>query len=74
MIEDPERLKRFTWEEGDVMTSQCVRCAHKFIGKPGCSAFPEGIPREILSNEHDHREPSPGDHGVQFFPADWAED
>jgi hypothetical protein len=33
-----------------------------------CDAFPDGdgIPSEIITNEADHREPFPGDHGIQF--------
>jgi hypothetical protein len=31
-----------------------------------CEAFPDGIPRRILENEVDHREPFGGDHGIRF--------
>lgn len=31
-----------------------------------CEAFPEAIPMPILLNEHDHREPYKGDHGIRF--------
>ena len=37
-----------------------------------CPAFPAGILGAILCNEHDHRLPYPGDHGIRFalIPAD----
>jgi len=60
--------------------SQCRQC-RKFIGmrQPNvveagevfiCHAFPQEIPRAVWTNEHDHREPFPGDNGVLFEPED----
>ena len=52
---------------------QCFRCKHMHDGASyTCDAFPEvaGIPEAILTNEHDHEEPFPGDHGIRFEPKD----
>ena len=50
---------------------QCLECVH-ITARRGdgmtCEAFPAPgrIPNAILLNEHDHREPFEGDHGVRF--------
>jgi hypothetical protein len=33
-----------------------------------CSAFPEGIPPEIIHNQFDHRYPKNGDNGIRYEP------
>lgn len=43
----------------------CGLCLH-FWGLDSCTAFPEGIPEEILHGPNNHKEPYPGDHGLRF--------
>lgn len=51
---------------------QCWSCRHYVSGLESpnrvesCAAFPDGIPRAILANTADHRQPYPGDHGVRW--------
>jgi hypothetical protein len=52
---------------------QCEVCAHYRHAKYDpwrlcCDAFPDGIPREIRIEQHDHRKPFPGDNGILFEP------
>lgn len=43
----------------------CERCTHH-RGAKTCTAFPEGIPDALWSAYRGHREPYPGDNGIQF--------
>ena len=45
----------------------CFDCKHFWPGQGmKCEAFPQGIPDAILFSKTNHREPYPGDHGIQF--------
>lgn len=53
--------------------SPCMHCKrHEWDNDKGnyCKAFPEGIPNEIFWGKNLHKEPYPGDHGIQFDPKD----
>jgi hypothetical protein len=53
-----------------INTLQCIKCKH-FDETPRtfkCTAFPDGIPDQILLSEHDHKKPFPGDNGIHFEP------
>jgi len=45
--------------------ARCLCCRH-FTGNGRCEAYPYGIPREILTGDHDHTKPYPGDGGITW--------
>lgn len=51
----------------------CYDCIHFHRDSPPtCGAYALGIPGEIFFEGYDHRQPAPGDGGVQFSPANPA--
>ena len=52
----------------DHTVSQCNFCAHRSPDGSKCRAYPNGIPVEILFNEHDHFTPFQGDNGIRYAP------
>ena len=51
---------------------KCMSCKHFDFDNeevyPRCRAFPDGIPREIVSEQVDHKTPYKGDNGIQYAP------
>jgi len=61
--------ERFVSGAGEVelIEPPCANCVHR-QSLLTCAAFPQRIPIIILIGENNHREPFPGDHGIQFEP------
>jgi hypothetical protein len=57
----------------DLTVSQCTFCAHRSPDGTRCRAFPNGIPVEILFNEHDHSTAFQGDNGILYQPIQLGE-
>jgi len=45
---------------------QCSTCKHMVPRTLTCTAYPNGIPSEILDNKVLHTKPYPGDQGIQY--------
>jgi hypothetical protein len=51
-----------------VRMPMCAVCQHLKFTKDAlrCTAFPQGIPADIIRSEFDLRKPHPNDRGIQF--------
>lgn len=49
-----------------ISTPICNQCKHFKLSNVSCTAYPGGIPDQILENLIDHRKPFIGDNGIQF--------
>ena len=54
-----------------LITPPCQTCRHR-VHPLFCTAFPDGIPTDILTGRHAHRTAYSGDHGVRYSPKDGA--
>lgn len=57
---------RFQDQDATIADPICNQCTHLYKDQFGCEAYPDGIPKEILTGEVDHSKPYKGDHGIQF--------
>lgn len=68
----PARLARYEdWGDPSnvefIHPPQCSRCLHLSDRERWkCTAFPAGIPADILDGTFDHEKPFPGDQGIRF--------
>ena len=56
-----------------VISPICLGCEHFNTldnDKLSCKAYPDGIPKEIITSEHDHTKPFKGDNGIRFEPVE----
>lgn len=48
-----------------MQSDQCLLCMN-YYGMFKCEAYPNGIPEEIYTGEHDHKQSFKGDNGIGF--------
>lgn len=55
-------------------SATCRHCRHLHLpARRTCAAFPDGIPEELWWATRGHREPFPGDHGIQYAERPFVE-
>ncbi|HUX17000.1 MAG TPA: hypothetical protein VMW52_11050 [Phycisphaerae bacterium] len=52
------------------LCATCRHFSHEEYTIEACLAFPDGIPRAILTWKADHRKPIEGDHGISYDLSD----
>ena len=52
----------------DRVLASCPFCKHKDLGMATCSAYPMGIPADILAGRDKHNQPRGDDAGIIFTP------
>lgn len=64
----PSQGSRFVYDKDNpiVFKTRCHLCLHKFRGRPGCAAYPSGIPHDLAIGNVLHEDPYPGDQGIRF--------
>jgi hypothetical protein len=56
---------RISGEMPVVLSTQCATCKN-WTEALRCKAFPDGIPEQIKSGDHDHRKPYRGDNEIRY--------
>lgn len=52
----------------DRILTPCATCRYKDLGVPTCSAYPFGIPKDILAGKDQHRRSRGDDAGIVYAP------
>jgi hypothetical protein len=61
---------KFVWGEYSFHIPKCNSCKH-YTGWAKCSAFPDGIPDQILEGKNNHKKPLEGQgNEFVFIPID----